>query len=413
MHIISFEAVNYKRLKAIRITPDGNVIQLVGKNGQGKTSVLDAIWSALAGGSASRKIKQPIRKGAKEASVRLDLGEYIVTKVWTKDGPGELTVQSPRGATYGSPQKVIDALVGPLAFDPLAFMNLDAPKQVATLIDMLGDSLGFDPVKLDKEYDEAVALRRDANRDVKTAEAQLAGMQEVPAETPDEEQSATELMQEYEQARSHNDEIDFTARDMHTAVTGIKVAEERIAELQRGIVIMKEALGVTEAKFIALGDPTDLDEIRDRIAAVDTVNAAVHKKKERADAAAKLSVLQSKAQGFDDEVKAIAKTKADGLAAAKFPVEGLSFDSDGVTLNGIRLEGASGREQLIVSTKLAMAMNPELRVLRIDKAEALDSDGLKIIADLADSDDYQIWMSRVTEDESEGIVIEDGEVKEA
>ena len=41
-----------KRLKAVDITPDGTLQIITGRNAQGKTSVLDAIWLALGGGAS-------------------------------------------------------------------------------------------------------------------------------------------------------------------------------------------------------------------------------------------------------------------------------------------------------------------------------------------------------------------------
>jgi len=38
MKIIALEAENLKRLTAVHIRPDGNLVQFTGKNGQGKTS---------------------------------------------------------------------------------------------------------------------------------------------------------------------------------------------------------------------------------------------------------------------------------------------------------------------------------------------------------------------------------------
>lgn len=49
MKIVQLTAENVKRLTAVSIAPDGNLVQITGRNGQGKTSVLDAIWWALAG----------------------------------------------------------------------------------------------------------------------------------------------------------------------------------------------------------------------------------------------------------------------------------------------------------------------------------------------------------------------------
>ena len=78
MKIIRLQAENFKRLKAVSNTPEGNIVQISGKNGQGKSSVLDSIWPAL--GGAEVLPKKPIREGAEDATIRLDLGQYIVTR---------------------------------------------------------------------------------------------------------------------------------------------------------------------------------------------------------------------------------------------------------------------------------------------------------------------------------------------
>ena len=57
-------------------------------------------------------------------------------------------------------------------------------------------------------------------------------------------------------------------------------------------------------------------------------------------------------------------------------------------------------------------MNPKLRVLRILHGEAMDDDSLKILADMAEEHDFQIWMAKVDSSGKVGIVLEDGMVKE-
>ena len=136
MKIVKFTAENVKRLKAVEITPDGTVQVITGRNAQGKTSVLDAIWLALGGGGASRETPRPIRDGEDKASVTLDLGDLMVTRTWTGDKTA-LTVKSADGAKYPSPQSVLDALVGRLSFYPLEFTRLSARDQVAALLDLV------------------------------------------------------------------------------------------------------------------------------------------------------------------------------------------------------------------------------------------------------------------------------------
>ena len=49
MRIIRFEAEHIKKIQVVQITPRGHVVEISGKNGAGKTSILDSIWWALAG----------------------------------------------------------------------------------------------------------------------------------------------------------------------------------------------------------------------------------------------------------------------------------------------------------------------------------------------------------------------------
>ena len=61
MKILKLTAENIKKLKVVEITPQGNVVQITGRNGSGKSSTLDAIWWALAGKEAIQG--KPIREG--------------------------------------------------------------------------------------------------------------------------------------------------------------------------------------------------------------------------------------------------------------------------------------------------------------------------------------------------------------
>ena len=101
MKILKFSAENFKRISVVEIRPDGNLVQITGKNGSGKTSCLDAIWATLEGAEHLQSV--PIRKGTDKATLQLTLGgdkvELIVTRTIRarKDEPGfntTLTVET-------------------------------------------------------------------------------------------------------------------------------------------------------------------------------------------------------------------------------------------------------------------------------------------------------------------------------
>ena len=115
MKIVKLTAENIKKLRAVEIVPQGNVVKISGKNEQGKTTVLDSIFWALGGTKAIQE--EPIRQGETKASIRLELDDLVVTRTFTP-GNSYLKVENKEGTSFKSPQAMLDKLVGKLSFDP-------------------------------------------------------------------------------------------------------------------------------------------------------------------------------------------------------------------------------------------------------------------------------------------------------
>ncbi len=93
-------------------------------------------------------------------------------------------------------------------------------------------------------------------------------------------------------------------------------------------------------------------------------------------------------------------------------INGLAFDAEGVTFNGIPFQQCSSAEQVRIAVAVAAALNPKIRVIRIADGSLLDSASMAEIERLAKEHDMQIWIERVDESGGVGIVIEDGAVRE-
>jgi hypothetical protein len=100
------------------------------------------------------------------------------------------------------------------------------------------------------------------------------------------------------------------------------------------------------------------------------------------------------------------------VANAKIPIDGLTFNDamTQVMYKGLPLENLGEGEQIRISALIGMTANPKLRVLCVRHGEALDSDGLQVLTELAEEHDFQIWMARVDSSGLVGIVLEDGMV---
>lgn len=135
MKIIELRAENVKGLVAIDITPNGDLVEIAGKNGAGKSSVLDAIWLALGGKEAGKDITAALRNGQDKGFVELTLDDgLIVHRGWSRNAEDVVTtslkvVRDKDGikSSVGSPQTTLDALRA-ITLDPEGFLRL-APRQ--------------------------------------------------------------------------------------------------------------------------------------------------------------------------------------------------------------------------------------------------------------------------------------------
>ena len=416
MKIIKLEAENFKRLKAISITPDGNMVQLTGKNAQGKTSVLDAIWMALK--VSDVKQDKPIRDGEETARIRLDLGEIIITRKFKiKDGETttSIAVEKADGAKYPSPQSLIDSLLSSLTFDPLAFARMDAQAQVKAVRSLL-PGVDFDGVaKANKADFEA---RTEINRVIRDLEGEIKA---VPAAASHARVDKASLLQQLTEASEFNALIEKKKANREKAA-------EKIADFKKGILDMRgmiEKLQADEKQMTSdmlelseklagagpLDEPRDAAALSASIADADKANAMI-------DAFEAWQAKKDKLAGKKKESEAITKrmedrndTIANGVAAAKLPVSGLVLTEDGVILNNIPFNQASDAEALRTSCAIAMSLNPKLKVIRVRDGSLLDEDGMAILTEMAEKNDYQVWIERVDSSGSVGFVLEDGHIR--
>lgn len=423
MKIVQFNAENIKKLRAVEITPKGEIVTIAGRNGQGKSSILDSIWWALTGTSHIQE--QPIRKGETKARIRLDLGEIVVERRFTESGGSSLFVDNAEGARYTSPQKMLDALLGELSFDPLAFCRMEPRKQFDELRRVAKVEVDLD--KLEGLSRSDFAKRTDVNRDAKAKRAQAEGII-VPAGTPEEPVNEDALVEELQKAGEHNADIEARKTRRESALAAVAFGKQKADEKMAEAVRLRDQAAAVEAEAASLLDsakeledrlrgaeelppPIDLAGVRVRIADARTVNRNVELKKTRAALIEAAEGFEAQARELTASIEARDQAKAAAIATAKMPVEGLSFGDGHVTYNGIPLAQASTAEQLRVSLGIAMAANPKIRVIRIQDGSLLDEDSMAEVAAMAKANDYQVWIERVSTDGKVGIVIEDGAVK--
>ena len=402
MKIIELRAENVMRLKAVEITPDGTVQVIGGRNAQGKSAVLNAIWLALGGGKASKDISRPIRDGEEKASVRLDLGDLVVTRSWTRKGT-TLKVENPEGASFKSPQGMLDALVGQLSFDPLAFTRLSPKDQREALLDLV--DLDVDLDALDTEAKQVFQERTEIGRQGKS----IGDIPAIDDDLPKTEESVSEWVTRLGEAQEMAAYLEKTEAQRQQALRDVADAENEIGRLM-SLIETRTKESQYLANAIDAVEPPDLRFIQVKIGSVEETNQRI-----RANNAAKARLrekveLREQYNALTDRLTELDEQKANALADAVFPVDGLSFDESGVLFQGVPLSQASSAEQIRVSLAMGMALNPKLRVLMIKDGSLLDEDSMAAIRDQVADGDFQLWLEVVNPDDPSAVLIEDGMV---
>jgi len=407
-NIIRMEAENIKRIKAINITPNGSLVVIGGKNAQGKTSTLDAIEYALGG---KPDVDRPIRDGATKARVLIKTADYTVTRTFSQTG-SKLVVVNAEGAPVKSPQAILDKMVGDLSFDPLSFSRQKSKDQGETLRKLVGIDFGAMDYVRKKTFDNRTLV----NREVKALQAQV-DVSPFDPDMPSEEVSMSEALEIVTNANENNSKLSQAKITLNTASNTVCEIKDEIEELKQTLTDKANLLGVAEDAWReseeVLSDMTEIDvaPLTEALNQLEGTNAKIRANNNISALSDQLQVKTAESAAMTARINKVDSQKADMLSKADMPVDGLSFGEDGITFNGIPFNQCSGAEQLRISLAMGLAANPTLKVILIRDGSLLDEDSLKLVGDMAEEADAQVWIERVGEGEEVSVIISDGEVQ--
>lgn len=431
LRIFAMQLENIKRVSFARIRPKSDVVLISGANESGKSTILDAIEWGITG--TEHMPSQPIKRGKNYASIQIDLGDYKLERLFSRVDPDK----SSKGLTYvtklilrgrnreifPTPQSLLDGFMGKISFDPLEFIRMNDGKQLETLRSLV--TLDVDLDELEREKKEAYEARRDARRDVDNANARLEAMP-LPADgLPERPLDTAELIRQIETASNHNSVIASQKQAKQRKLEEAQRIEEHvsglhreIARLRQQILNLEEQVGVSgrlrlemigEADAMTFAEEVNVSEVSAKLTEAQKTNADIQRREAYNSVKRQVEQAEARWKELDDTVKAKDKERADAIARAKMPIEGLSIGDGEVLFDGLPFSQASNGKQIEVSVSLAMASNPKLRVLRIKDGSLLDEKRMAQIAEMAVANGYQVWVERIDAGAMPSVVMEDGE----
>lgn len=388
MKILNYRIKNIRGISELEGNLDGRSVYVIGQNGIGKSSFIQAIFLAC-------KIfgnKPYVKVGEDKGIVQLQLGEsnsveYTIERAFTASGSAVLTVRDSKGKALTkigglTPQKWLDQLLGTSMYYLSEFLEQDPKKQVK----MFKEWFKIDTTELDEKYQKTYDKRTDEGREElrlkKVVEGHHYGYDDTKtyAEKKDITEISKELVainqieneklakeKEFEAQKElqqkaieeHKIKMDNASKVEEEYENGIKACKEEIERLEarireqknkmENLVIAKDnhvsnaanygrdLTGLREnlenmieksTKEIEAIEIPKKEAIEEKIKKAEEHNVKVDEvKKYSADVKA-LHEQEKVYRDLTEELKEIEKERAKKLEEANIPVPGLTFDEN-------------------------------------------------------------------------------------
>lgn len=397
--------------------------EITGGNGEGKTSILEAIKAVFEGGNDASLIRAGCDRA--EQVIVLDDGHTIRKRVGKGAG---LSIEKD-GVKLKEPQKTLNGWRDMISVNPVEFLTAPAKKRVDVLLETM--PMQADPERirtiigqadfevkgdhaleqLKAAYDDVYATRTVTNRMVKEKEStinQLAATLPAPGEGPQGSEAELE-----EELKKLDDAQEAEMQRIDTKLGGMKAAHDaeveairqQIADLQASLSAKVQAFaetsgraqtqrGISTSRWRETRQPiaVQLDVIRENRAAAsraDGTRATIKTLREEVTKLERDSTAQTKA------LEEIVAYKAELLS--KLPIPGLEVKDGNLFQGGVPFERINKAQQARIAIEIAKLRAGDLRVVCVDDLEMLDAEHREELIRLAAENDLQFFVTRVND----------------
>lgn len=406
--ITALNIENVKRVRAVHLTPAESGLTVIGgRNGAGKTSVLDAIAWTL--GGAKYAPSDAGRDGAATPpATRIELSNGLIVE--RKGRNAALKVTDPSGQKAG--QALLDSFVSAFALDIPAFMTASPKEKAEVLLQAIG--VGDELAKYAAHEADLRQERLVTGRALREAEGHANALPSYP-DVGEDAPRMTDLTAEYEAAVTDATRYQKAVDDLQSLRAEIARKRETIQELKAKIEELEEAVSDHEMElaeresWIEGITLPDVNAIRARMSDAEATAEKAAANRAKREALAKAEELRKRHAQLEADIDGIRSARARLLEDATLPLPGVSVDGGELTYQGKKWDCMSGSEQLRVATAISSQINPNCGFVLIDKLEQMDPDTLHEFGVWAESLGLQIIATRVGAGDGCSIIIEDGE----
>ena len=431
MKIAKLSIKNFLKLQDVEMNPSHTNV-IVGKNKQGKTSILKAIKTVFEGNAGA----DSIRIGETKAEITVELDDLIIRRSITEKG-NQLDVSNSEGFKVPAPQKFLDGLLGTFSFNPIEFFELKSADRKKYLLsalkltvteEQMKEWTGFTMTGIDFSK-HALLVIEDARkyfydqRAVANAEKikKTKVLEELNAKIPEgfnardvSDEKIAELRGQVEKEKIARAESKANDEAVLRIEKDIEDWEDQIVKLEKKVKDAQDEVAAKKGLVFEFSDDMTIGAVEDTIKTLEGQREIVFTVKRAEETRTELSEAVEKAGKLDAVVVKLSKEVPQKLMeSAELPIAGLSMEGEELTINGVALDNLSSAEQLKFGLDLVRALNQKFRVICIDGVERLDKESFEGVLKEIENDEYQYFITRVDGDTAHSFVVEDGKVTQS
>lgn len=403
MKVTKLMVSNFRGIECREVVLNGGHLKVKGPNGSGKSSTaLAFLWGLTGGGT-----KQPVRDGADQAEVRIDVGDFVFTRTaYTNGKPGAFTCRAKPGKVVPmSPAKFVESLVGSgLALNPLAIFSMRDEDQAAEIRRALKIDVAAEDKKSAAIYDERTAInKKKAVADARIQTLVERGVTDDAPAAVDAQVVIGALQVAETAAATRAKRVAECATAMSRHEEAIRLVERLKAELEQAsgrLDVTRAARDATVAAVDELPDASaDVARLRNELATLSDRNAKAKESAELRQLQVESEARRKESEKLTAAIDQITTECAGRIAKAATDagLDGLQFTADrrGVNLRGVRLAELNATQRVKLGLRLAVATMPELRTAVIDQASEFDAKNMAELIQWGDSIDMQLVLACV------------------
>lgn len=404
MKVQEIKIKEFKAIKDLQLAVNGNDVIIHGKNGLGKSTVMQFIEIAL----GNTNNIPPNFLGEGEVVTHID-GKQFTFKVKTKDGKPVVTVVSPDGLE-DKRKGTLQTIVGAIGFDINKFVEQSKSvsgrkEQIESIKKFWNEESKQDLARYENDVNCKYEERTGLSKDLKNIEGTI---KTHPLYTyPEKEIRAIKkidtstVFADLGKAQEHNKNITEVNTRKNERINQIQKELADVKELEEKIEKLKESILAAEEKNVKADKFLSENTIISVSVFEEQINSSSEQNK-KYDAAQELIAHYAKKESLTESVGELTAQIESGRQMIADAIkdntilDGLGFDNDQLLYNSIPVNPSSlsTSEIMELGYKLKVLENPNIPIC-LEGLESFDEDKFNALLEFGKKNDIQIFGEQV------------------